>query len=776
MRTPAQWAISFVVVSFFAACSSDPVDQPDAATDGDADADADFEVALPVLTPCPDGWEEVPPEEEGGVTTCDPWPGSSPVVMTPCPEGWREVEDDGVVTCDPWPEGGPHECAEDEAHFPGEPGCSRIGTECPDGNWAEDLPDDRPILYVLAGAPAGGEGTQESPFGSIHEALEVAEEGTVVALSKGTFDEAVRLRNGITLWGACVAETMITCSIPSSETGTVTVGGRDTVVRNLQVGGQRRGVLVAGARSYSIHVEELLIARSRIVGVLVANGRLTAHDLVVRETRSRESDDAFGGGLEVLEGAEVEIVRAVFESNRNVGVHAFHEGTTLSMTEVLVRDTQSQESDAMFGSGVVAGGGAHVELQRAVFEGNHDLGARVFDVGTILTLTDSVVRDTQGRESDHQSGHGLSVYDEAHVVVRRSVFERNRYFGLGAFDAGTQLELSDVVVRDTLSQESDDDGGIGLTVTEGADAEVSRSVFERNRTVGVLARHEGSTLGLTDVVVRNTLSRESDGEWGRGLQVRRGAQVAAQRALFEQHRDVGIVAASEGSTLSLTDVVVRDTQGRESDGFLGRGLAVGEGAQVVARRTAFERNRDVCVAVFHSGTTLRLEDVVVRDTESQDSDGRFGRGLSVQAGAHAEVSRAVFERNREVSIAAYGDASDLTIADVLVRETLGARCGETGDCPVFGDGVISDASAVLEITGLVVSRNARCGVTVHDATMDLHDGEVFDNTIGACINAEDFELDRLMDNVVYRDNERRLDPNFNMPVPEPAMPSEWEDE
>lgn len=233
-----------VVALFVSACSSDPDDQPDAGeSDGDADADADFEVALPVLTPCPEGWEEVPPEVEGGVTTCDPWPGSSPVIMTPCPEGWREVEDDGVVTCDPWPEGGPHECAEDEAHFPGEPGCSLIGTPCPEGNWAEDLPDDQEILYVLAGAPAGGDGTQASPFGSINEALDVAEEGTIVALSKGTFDEAVRLRNGITLWGACVAETAVACSTPSSETGTVTVGGRNTVVRNLQIRGDRKSVV-----------------------------------------------------------------------------------------------------------------------------------------------------------------------------------------------------------------------------------------------------------------------------------------------------------------------------------------------------------------------------------------------------------------------------------------------------------------------------------------------------------------------------------------------------
>jgi len=282
----------FAVAALLVACSSDPAVQPDSGIDGDADAD--FEIAPPVLTPCPDGWEEVHDEEEGGVTTCDPWPGSSPVVMNPCPEGWREVEDDGVVTCDPWPEGGPHECADDEAHFPGEPGCSRIGTACPERYWAEDLPEGGTTMYVLAGAPAGGAGTQASPFGSVSEALDVAAEGTIVALSKGTFDEAVVLDTGITIWGACVEETVLTSSVPSTESGTVTVRGHDTVVRNLRLGGERPGVWLDGS-SLSVHLEDVVIERATQVGWFVGDsGRGTARNVVVR--RTRPTGDNFGDG------------------------------------------------------------------------------------------------------------------------------------------------------------------------------------------------------------------------------------------------------------------------------------------------------------------------------------------------------------------------------------------------------------------------------------------------------------------------------------------------
>jgi len=51
--------------------------------------------------------------------------------------------------------------------------------------------------------------------------------------------------------------------------------------------------------------------------------------------------------------------------------------------------------------------------------------------------------------------------------------------------------------------------------------------------------------------------------------------------------------------------------------------------------------------------------------------------------------------------------------------------------------------------------------------MNLLDGEVSQNVIGACVRAEGFDMGRLLDGVVFHDNERRLDPNFMLPVPDP---------
>src|SRR5262245_17734248 len=121
----------------------------------------------------------------------EPDPPAAPGFV-PCPDGWREVADPGspgLVTCDPWPESGPEDCtAPDEAHFPGEPGCRRVGTACPAGDWAEDIPGGSTVLYVRAGA-AGGDGSLALPFGSVGAAVAAAPDDAVIAISKGTFNE-----------------------------------------------------------------------------------------------------------------------------------------------------------------------------------------------------------------------------------------------------------------------------------------------------------------------------------------------------------------------------------------------------------------------------------------------------------------------------------------------------------------------------------------------------------------------------------------------------------
>ena len=66
-----------------------------------------------------------------------------------------------------------------------------------------------------------------TPFGTVASAMNAATDGDIIALAKGTFTEEVNLRNGVTLWGACVAETVLTSSIAELGAGVVQVFPRE---------------------------------------------------------------------------------------------------------------------------------------------------------------------------------------------------------------------------------------------------------------------------------------------------------------------------------------------------------------------------------------------------------------------------------------------------------------------------------------------------------------------------------------------------------------------
>src|SRR5689334_20997324 len=131
-----------------------------------------------------------PPEPVAPALAMAPMAGA----VEPCRDGWRAIDPgagNGPVVCDPWPESGRATCAEGEAHFPGEPGCVRVGTECPAGDWADDLPASG-VVYVQPGA-TGGDGTRAMPFGSIGEAVTMGTRGATIALARGTYTEHVSL-------------------------------------------------------------------------------------------------------------------------------------------------------------------------------------------------------------------------------------------------------------------------------------------------------------------------------------------------------------------------------------------------------------------------------------------------------------------------------------------------------------------------------------------------------------------------------------------------------
>ncbi len=647
-----------------------------------------------------------------------------------CPEGWLSVpvfvDGDGqedapaeigqIAACEPPPLA--QGCAPGTMSALGQSACVPQGAACPpEGERWRDEASIRasaegfegPILYV---SPEGdGDGTRQAPA-AWAGAIERVGEGGIVALAVGTYAEPVEVLRRAALVGACVEGTILSPSAPSSTSPTIKFsGGGQGLVSDLTVTGPRPGVRFIGHTGQS-RLKGVRVDQATVYGVEVVDspGPVELIDVIVRDTQPKASDRAEGGGLRVLNRGEVSLSRSILEGNRYLGVELLGRNARLSMADVAVVDTQPRASDRTAGLAMQGSSGAQVDIERALFDGNHGQSLVFFRPDTEARLIDVVVRRTQPDAATRGFGRGLSAEGGAHVVVERGLFDANREVAISSQQEGSLIELRDVLVRDTQSQHSDFTFGIGLNAIEGGRLVAERAVLLRNRAYGALAI-EGGVLELDDVVVIDTREQEQGKDFGRGIGAQSAGRITLRRGLMVGNRLHGVFGTHRTS-LDIEDLIVRDTRPRASDGALGIGLGLSDGASLTLSRARFERNRFGAIVVEHGPedtamppTQARMSDVLALDTLPQDSDARFGRGLFVQKGASVALSRARIVGSHYIGAHAIDPGTTLTLEDVIVEGTQPRQTDLK-----FGQGLRAEDGAVVSATRVELNNNHEIGL------------------------------------------------------------------
>ncbi len=229
----------------------------------------------------------------------------------------------------------------------------------------------------------------------------------------------------------------------------------------------------------------------------------------------------------------------------------------------------------------------------------------------------------------------------------------------------------------------------------------------------------------------------------------------------------GILVTGEGTRLETRSLLVRDI-GSDPDGAFGRGIGVQLGAVADLERTVVERAHELGIFVGGIDAEASLRDVVIRDMRSLEATGVSGRGVSVEVAAHANLERVLIERSRELGLVSMDGASEVTGTDVMVRGVAPRECATT-TCPEepFGTGLGSYYGASLGLTNFVVGGAELCGLQLAEgASIDLTGGVVSGTSIGACVQVDGYDLDRLSEAVIYRDNGTSLESTM-LPIPEP---------
>jgi len=300
----------------------------------------------------------------------------------------------------------------------------------------------------------------------------------------------------------------------------------------------------------------------------------------VRGTRPDETG-SFGQGVAVLSGGDLQLERAALVGNHHVAVSV--DASSARLSDVAVVGTELEPVTGSFGRAISAQSGGQVHAERVALDENHEAAVLSADDGTLVTLTDAVIRGTIlapiATGGGGSSGDGVIVRFGAAAELSRVWLDDESLVGIGVAEEGSRLTARDVVLEGT---EADEAGffGQGLLVERGASAELERAVIARSPHIGVSIEGVGSTLSLRDVLVRDGLGQPADGLFGRGLNVQDGAAVTLERAALASNRDVSIFVGGEGATLRGSDVTVTDTARRAcapgcSEAGVGIGAYVG---------------------------------------------------------------------------------------------------------------------------------------------------------------------------------------------------------
>ncbi len=554
-------------------------------------------------------------------------------LLTPCRAGHSLVLAGGVDACAPFAGADTPSCEDGRAPFVDGNGCAPVGPACPIGDFSQALPRSRPVLYVRTGDQ--GDGSRENPFGRIADAIAHAVPGDVIALARGEYSEEIAMPDGVSLQGACAAETILMPGASSDDAAITVRDARNVEVRDLTIGpSSRMGILV---ESGALTLEHVVVQGTTALGVLIGRGaRFHATDLVVRDIEP-DGDGTLGIGLGALLGANVEARRLVVAGARLAGVFAADANT-------------------------------HMRLESALIE------------GTIVEA------------ASERGGVGIDAHDGAEVTLIGGLLRHNRQSAIAGSGEGTHVIALDSSIEATYAAAGDADVG-AVYAGEGATATLTRVRLAGNLGRGL--RADGATLELEDVLVLAT-EPAADQQLGRALEAT-AANVRASRVLLAGASDVGMLLA-DATDATLADVVVRDVSPRV-DGRFGNGIVVEAGSVANGERIAVVNARRVGIGAYGEGSFTALTDVHIEEIGADVCvDGvaceRAGHGVGAYMGAAIELGRAFIEGSAGCG-AHVGDGASLRISTGALRANRAALCAADASATIerFGDGLLLEDNA-----------------------------------------------------------------------------------
>jgi len=194
---------------------------------------------------------------------------------------------------------------------------------------------------------------------------------------------------------------------------------------------------------------------------------VTLRETTIEDTRSSENGEG-GYGIQVSGGASLDAETCEVRGNTAMGVIMDHSGTSVTLRETAIEDTQPRENGAS-GYGIGVAGGANLDMEACEVRRNTSVGVLALGSGTTATLRDTKITSTK-RGEVYTVGTGLCAQDSASVVAAGIEVSSNEGPGFYVVEVDTQLTCSDCVVQNNQFS--------GMIVVADASLQLAESLIE----------------------------------------------------------------------------------------------------------------------------------------------------------------------------------------------------------------------------------------------------------------------------------------------------------
>lgn len=317
---------------------------------------------------------------------------------------------------------------------------------------------------------------------------------------------------------------------------------------------------------------------------------------------------------------------------------------------------------------------------------------------------------------------GISIKEKSQVILNGVIIDGVRTIGL--IGSGTSvIEASQILVMNMRSKTADKTVGRAIEVHDNSKVSIKNSLIEKAITTGVLVAGCQNTGCLPEftaenIFIINTLPQESDSMLGRGIDVQFNAKASLKNAIVSGNSVEGIYAegcsnAACAVTLNGENIIIRNTQSQKSDGRLGRGIEIAANAKASLSKVLSEGNSEFGITLLgcdnsSCGILLNAGDVIVTNTKPNPEAG-FGGGFVFQGQLTAKLERALIYNNFHSGALVQGCMSNackttVEFNDTAILDTLSQQSDKS-----FGRGINSVGNTSLTLNRMLIKNSREMG-------------------------------------------------------------------